>query len=244
MAKRWQDLLDQAREDHRAGRLDAAAAQYRRVLQIEPSHVEALTGLADALETLGRNDEAMLLLEEAVKRSPLCGTLRSRLADAFHAQGHLARAIEAYGKAIDLEPNLAGSWWGLGCAFASLGDHASAVESFRHLIALQPDHGMALHNLGKSLFELGQVSPAMMAFRESLNHLPEGARCLALGNIAVAIPGAPGATTKIFLRQGGPGQGSVFRPPRRIGSSRAQALSWVVPFDWATSPPSSINGTG
>ena len=82
---------------------------------------------------------------------------------------------------------------------ASLGDHASAVESFRRLIALRPDHGMALLNLGKSLFELGQVDPAMEAFHRSLNHLPEEIRCLALGNIAVAIPGAPAADNQDIL---------------------------------------------
>jgi hypothetical protein len=169
-------------------------------LQIEPSHVDALVGLADALEALGRNEEAILLLEESVNRSPLSGILRGRLADAFHAQGDLACAIKAYGKAVDLKPNLAGSWWGLGCAFASLGDHASAVESFRRLIALQPDHGMALHNLGKSLFELGQVGPALEAFYGSLIHLPKEMRCLALGNIAIAIPGAPAANNGDILK--------------------------------------------
>lgn len=198
MGKHREEWLDQAREHHRAGRLDAAAARYQRVLQIEPMHVDALTGLADVLESLGRNGEAILLLEEAMKRSPLC-VLQARLADAFHAQGDLSRAIEAYGKAVEQEPALAGSWWGLGCAFASLGDHASAVESFRRLIALRPDHGMALLNLGKSLFELGQVDPAMEAFHRSLNHLPEEIRCLALGNIAVAIPGAPAADNQDIL---------------------------------------------
>ena len=180
MGKRREEWLDQAREHHRAGRLEAAAARYRRVLQVDPANVDALTGLADVLESLGRNGEAISVLEDAVKRSPLSGPLQGRLADAFHAQGNLGRAIEAYGKAVDLEPALAGSWWGLGCALASLGDHASAVESFRRLIALQPDHGMALLNLGKSLFELGQVAPALEAF-------PRVSQSSARGN---PLPGA------------------------------------------------------
>jgi protein O-GlcNAc transferase len=196
---RCEEWLNQAREHHRAGRLDAAAALYRRVLQVEPTHVDALTGLADVLESMGRNEEAILVLEEVVTRTPLSGPLQARLGDAFHAQGDLGRAIEAYSKSVKQEPALVGPWWGLGCAFASLGDHASAVESFRRLIALQPDHGMALHNLGKSLFELGQVDPALEAFHRSLNHSPEGVRCLALGNIAVAIPGAPAADNRAIL---------------------------------------------
>jgi predicted O-linked N-acetylglucosamine transferase (SPINDLY family) len=58
---------------------------------------------------------------------------------------------------------------------------------------------MALHNLGKSLFELGQVDAAIEAFGRSIEHLPEDSRCLALGNIAVAIPGASAARNRDIL---------------------------------------------
>jgi len=160
---------------------------------------EALIGLADVLEALGRWDEVTSLLARALERTPSSAPLRGRLADGFQAQGDLPRAIQAYRQTIELDPTQPGAWWGLGCALASLGDHASAVESFRRLVALQPDHGMALLNLGKSLFEMGQVEPALEAFRGSLSHLPAGVQCLALGNIAVAIPGAPAAENQDIL---------------------------------------------
>jgi protein O-GlcNAc transferase len=199
LERRLKDWLERAGRHQRAGRPDDAVALYRRVLQVEPAHVEALTRLSDTLESVGRTNEAISLLERAVRRSPNSGVLRARLADAFHAQGALTRAIEAYGKSVEREPSLVGPWWGLGCALASLGDHASAAEGFRRLIALQPDHGMALLNLGKSLFELGQVEPALEAFRRSLGSLPEEARSLALGNIAVVIPGASSAQDRDIL---------------------------------------------
>jgi predicted O-linked N-acetylglucosamine transferase (SPINDLY family) len=196
---RLQDWLDRASQYQSAGRLDEAIALYRRVLQIDPAHVEALCHLSDSLESMGRTGEAIPILERAVRRSPNSGVLRARLGDAFHAQGDLTRAIEAYSKAVEREPSLTGPWWGLGCAFASLGDHASAAESFRRLIALQPAHGMAMLNFGKSLFELGQVDMAIEAFRRSVDHLPEDSRCLALGNIAIAIPGASSALNRDIL---------------------------------------------
>ncbi len=199
MGKIQQAWLDQARVHHRTGRLSEAVACYQRALRTEPAHVDALTGLADVLEALDRNTDAILLLEQALAHSRESARLHGRLADALHAQGDFPRAIESYRRAVALCPDLAGPWWGLGCALASLHDHALAVESFERLVALQPDHGMALHNLGKSLFELGQVDPALEAFHRSLNHLPEGARCLALGNIAVAVPGAPAADNQDIL---------------------------------------------
>jgi predicted O-linked N-acetylglucosamine transferase (SPINDLY family) len=244
---RLRDWLDRAGQHQRAGRLDEAIALYRRVLQSDPAHVEALCRLSDSLESLGRTGEAIPILEKAVKKSPNSGPLRARLGDAFHAQGDLTRAIEAYGKAVEREPTLVGPWWGLGCAFASLGDHASAAESFRRLIALQPDHGMALHNLGKSLFELGQVDAAIESFHRSIDHLPEDSRCLALGNIAVAIPGASSAQNRDFLEarrawamnclppplapRGSGNQGPASKCPIRVGyvSAFFQKRNWMKP---------------
>ena len=199
MGKRGGEWLERAREHHRAGRLEAATSCYRRALGAEPVDVEALIGLADALEALGRNAEAIEWLERALVRSPDSGPLHGRMADALHIQGDLPRAIEAYRRAVAMGANLAGVWWGLGCALAALGDHAPAVESFRRQVAVQPDNGMAMLNLGKSLFELGQVDPALEAFRRSLNRLPEGADCLALENIAVAIPGSPTSGNREIL---------------------------------------------
>jgi protein O-GlcNAc transferase len=160
---------------------------------------EALIGLADVLEALGRWDEVTSLLARALERTPSSAPLRGRLADGFQAQGDLPRAIQAYRQTIELDPTQPGVWWGLGCALASLGDHASAAESFRRLVMLQPAHGMALHNLGKSLFELGQVDAAIQAFRKSVDHLPPEMTGLPLGNIAVAIPGSPTANNQDIL---------------------------------------------
>ena len=128
---------------------------------------------------------------------------------------------------------------------ASVGDHAAAAVSFQRLVALQPENGMALHNLGKSLFELGQVDPALEAFRRSLGNLPQGADCLALGNIAVAIPGSPSARATGHPRSAaGVGRATVCLPLRPPENSRADTPTRTVRSDWATSPPSSTSGTG
>lgn len=193
---RWPE---RAREHHRAGRLEDATSCYRLALRAEPARVDVLTGLADALEALGRNDEAIEQLEQALARCPDSASLHGRLGDALHARGDLPRAIEAYRRSIALGADVASVWWGLGCALAALEDHAPAVECFRRQVALQPDNGMALHNLGKSLFELGQVDPALEAFRRSLGRLPDGADCLSLSNIAVTIPGSPAAGNREIL---------------------------------------------
>jgi protein O-GlcNAc transferase len=193
MAGRQGEMLEQAREHHRAGRMETAAMCYQHVLQTEPTQIDALIGLADALEALGCTSEVISLLEQTLTHSPCPALVQGRLADAFHVRGDLPRAIEAYRHAVALDHSLPGAWWGMGCAQASLGDHAGAVESLQRLLTLQPDNGIALTNLGKSLFELGQVDPAIDAFRESIDRLPSEIQGVPLGSIAVAIPGSPRA---------------------------------------------------
>ncbi len=53
-------------EHHRAGRMEQALEGYREALRAEPAHGEALTGLCQVLEALGRADEAVPFLDTAL----------------------------------------------------------------------------------------------------------------------------------------------------------------------------------
>jgi predicted O-linked N-acetylglucosamine transferase (SPINDLY family) len=193
------EWMRQALEHHRAGRLEEAAAVYTRIVAERPAHREAPIRLAEVLEALGRLEEAIALFEEMVRRSPDAAGLLCGLADALHAQGDRPRAIDAYRRAVALDSSLEAAWWGLGCALSTMEDHAPAAESFRRLTAIRPGHGLAWHNLGQSLFVLGEVDRAIEAFRTAADHLNPEAIGLALGNIAVAIPGSAASDNQGIL---------------------------------------------
>jgi predicted O-linked N-acetylglucosamine transferase (SPINDLY family) len=191
--------IRQGLEHEHAGGLDEAVALYRRVLEMQPAHREAPFRLIEVLQQQGRISDAILVLEAAVGRCPDAAALHCALADVLHAQADRAGAIAIYRRALAIEPALEGAWWGLGCALAALEDHPGAAESFQRLTAIRPDHGQAWHNLGKSLFELGQVNQALDAYANAANHLPAEARCQALSNVAVIIPGSPARDNRLIL---------------------------------------------
>lgn len=191
--------MDEARGHQQGGDLDRAASAYRRVLHSRPAHVDALIGLADLLDASGQGPEALGLLEEGVARVTDSAALLERLANARQARGQPEKAIGAYRRAVQLEPNRVGSWWGLGCALASTGDHAAAAESLSRLATLQPGFGEGFHNLGRSLYELGQVDEACLAFQAAYERLSPEARTVPLTNLAMIIPGAPGADNQSIL---------------------------------------------
>jgi hypothetical protein len=62
MAGHLTELLEQAREHHRSGRMDCAAPCYQQILRSEPIQLDALIGLADALEALSRNSEMISMM--------------------------------------------------------------------------------------------------------------------------------------------------------------------------------------
>lgn len=191
--------LDEARAHGKAGRWNQAASACRGVLRADPDHVEALVLLAEALERLGRIDEAVVLIDAASARRPRAVVLLTLRADLRQASGKLSEAVAAYQEAIAVGSDHGPAWWGLACAQAALGDHVSAAEGFRRLVEIQPNHGLARHNLGQSLFTLGQIDAAVEAFRASIADLPTEARCMPLSNISVAIPGAPSASNRDVL---------------------------------------------
>jgi predicted O-linked N-acetylglucosamine transferase (SPINDLY family) len=183
--------MRQGLDHEHAGRLDEAAACYRRVLHAQPAHHDAPFRLIEVLQQQGRISDAIPVFETAVGCCPRAAALHCALADVFHVQADRARAISIYRQALAIEPALEAAWWGLGCALAALEDHVGAVASFQRLAAIRPDHGHAWHNLGKSLFELGQIDQALDAYANAVEHLPAEARCQVLSNVAVIIPGSP-----------------------------------------------------
>lgn len=193
--------IDEARQHQHDGELELAAAIYRRILQVQPAQVEALTGLAELFQASGNAVEAVTLLEEGLRSSPDSASLLESLGNARHAQGLLESAILAYREALDREPCRTGALWGMGCAQASLGDHAAAAESLRQLVKLQPDYGQGHHNLGRSLYELGQVDQALESFQRAFHVLPPEARAVPLTNMAMVIPGSPSVNNREILER-------------------------------------------
>ena len=81
-----------------AGRYPASVDAYNRGLQIKPSSVEGLSGLAQTYARMGRNDEARQLIEKILAANPrsaddlrLAGEL-TLYSDPNQALGYLQRA--------------------------------------------------------------------------------------------------------------------------------------------------------
>ncbi len=97
--------LAAARERHRAGAIDAAAAVYQTVLESEPDNARALYLLAVADLQRGDAEGALALLERARAAAPGDAEVLNTMGEALRVLGRTAAAADAYRGALALAPD-------------------------------------------------------------------------------------------------------------------------------------------
>ena len=161
-------MLRAALDHHRAGRANAAAALYERVLQQRPSHADALHLYGVLHAQTGQLETALPLLTKAVRRAPRNAGFVSDLANALNGAGRFDEAEAHYRRAAALDPGNAHICFNLGHALRAAGRPAEAVEWLRRALAIQAGHGPAHAELGRALLDRGQAEEAVKAFRQAV----------------------------------------------------------------------------
>lgn len=157
-AATYQNLGAALRE---AGRLDEAAAAYRRAVSLEPDYAPAHSGLGSVLRQQGRVDEAVAHLETAVRLGPDFDDARFNLANALRDGGQLAQAIARYEELLQRRPDAVDLHANLGVALAEADRLDEAIVHFRRVVALAPHTVKAHYNLGHSLLTRDDVAGAV-----------------------------------------------------------------------------------
>lgn len=106
-----------------------AEAESRRAMQLAPNSAEPKIGLAAILANFGRIEEAVTLLQEAVRLDPLTTNAYFDLARLLTSLGRYDEAAQAARKAIELQPDGAGTWEMLALVEAKSGDGEAALKA-------------------------------------------------------------------------------------------------------------------
>src|ERR1700739_4580404 len=89
---------------HRAGRLDRAQALYRRVLEKDPDHAEALHLLGVVAYQRGDAASGIALIERALPELEDLPEVHLNLGNALREAGRLEEATGSYRRAIAIDP--------------------------------------------------------------------------------------------------------------------------------------------
>ena len=177
--------LKKAMQEHRAGRLDAAATSYRRVLAAEPGNANANHQLGRILTQSKRIKEALELLRRATKAAPKSAQFRISLSDACRSAGRVKEEVAALEAALQLAPQQSVILHRLCSALIKLGRYKAVVAAAERALELEPASALAFNNLGVALQALDRTEEAEQAYRGALEQMPEYPQ--ALSNLGVVL---------------------------------------------------------
>jgi tetratricopeptide (TPR) repeat protein len=116
---------------------DRAVEQYREALEVNPDHIYALRGLARSLHLAGQHEEALVLYDEAIARTPA------------QPEDEGERAA------------LAASYANRGILLDTMGRHEEALADYDQALTLDPDVAKGPHWLTRFLRNQPQAPPTI-----------------------------------------------------------------------------------
>ncbi len=180
--------LEQALQSHGAGRLQQAETLYRRILEAEPEHVEALHYLGVIGLQCGRFADAARLIGTAVRLEPRNHDALVNLGTALQALGRHDDAIDAYRQALALTPRSAAVRANLGNALAQLGRVDEAIEQYEAALAIEPGLVEVRRNLANALLVRSRPDEALHHVQQAANADPDAIEIrLSMGNVLQAL---------------------------------------------------------
>ena len=157
--------------------VERAAEIERRAIALDPDYADAHMWLGTALLQMGRTDEAIAEIREAVRLDPQNGMAYQGLARALWVgKGDFAGAIPMFEKAIELNPDAGYSYLQLGLLLAWEGQYARAEEVCRRAVELQDQYisgNAGLQVVGANA-RLGYVFYLQDRFDEALREYDRG----------------------------------------------------------------------
>ncbi|MBI5498963.1 MAG: tetratricopeptide repeat protein [Deltaproteobacteria bacterium] len=163
-------------EQAQAGDAEAALASFRRTAELDTCGVEALLQASEVLRGLGRLEERILVLEEAVRRRPGDGICAVALSRALREAGRMQDAVAPLVAAAADGANDASTVAAVALELRNLGRDDEALAAARGAMDRAGADGEALR-VAALTFALiaraaGRGADAEAALREALDRLP------------------------------------------------------------------------
>jgi len=176
-------LLMSAFGEYQQNRLDAAEALVRRVQGLSPGNPDAPHLLGLLAQARGRLDEALALMDEALRRGGAGNhSVHGNRGLVLRSMGRLADAVAAMRTSLSLNPRDAAVWCNLGSVLQATGPETEAEAAFRSAIAADPRFAPGHAGLGMSLSAMGRSDEAEEALGRALELDPSSAEAhMALG---------------------------------------------------------------
>lgn len=150
----------------RGKNIDAVFDTLKRVIELDPDHLDAHHVLSDLAYQLGEFSTAETSLKALTRILPFEYTFHERLGDIYFKLDRPQEAIDAYQRVIKIKPNDRNALSSLGELYLKVGRLTEAQESFEKVLTMMAQSYRANYGMGLVLEGLAQSAS------QSGNHNP------------------------------------------------------------------------
>lgn len=148
--------FNKAMELQRQGAFEEAAAEYKSLLIITPTYVEAQANYGAVLARLGKYDEAIAAYEAALKLNPKLVVIQLNIGIAHYRAGHFDKAIVALTQFSNVMPNNRQAKTLTGLSLVELGKDQEALAYLEPLLSDTEPDVTVLYTLGTIYLKLNR----------------------------------------------------------------------------------------
>ncbi len=155
------------------GRPDAALAEYRIAMGLNPDDPKPMRNAALLLVAEGRTAEALALLEKAAAVNPALPGVLSDLGAVYDTMGRPVEAEATLREALARDPDSIEAAYNLGSLLLERGLHAEAIPLLARAASRSPNDPDAWFHLGLALLEAGRPAEAVAALTRAADLAPD-----------------------------------------------------------------------
>jgi len=162
-----------ANEYLQARDFDKAELHAKKALEIWPDMNAALRLLGVVYTQRGQFDQAIDILEQALKGSPFNVEIYNNLATSYMQKGQLDKAEELLITSLQISPGYRIAFLNLGLLSLLRGDYVHAADYLERALEQMPDDAPPRNNLAVCLIRLGQYEEARQHLDIVINQHPQ-----------------------------------------------------------------------
>jgi Flp pilus assembly protein TadD len=152
--------------------------KFENAALFDPENPALLFNWGNALDSLGRHEEAIDKFKKAVKLDPDNINALNNWGNALDSLGKYKEAIDKLEQAVKLDPENPAVLTNWGRALSGLRKYEEAIDKFEQAAKLDPVNTNILNNLGNTLSMVGKNKEAIDKFKQALKLDPDNINAL------------------------------------------------------------------
>jgi tetratricopeptide (TPR) repeat protein len=179
-----QQVINSLMALHTKGRYPEATALAKTMTERYPMNKFGWITLGAVLMEMGRNTEALAVMQKAAGLLPGTAEVHCNLGTAFTIQNRLDEAEASYRRALEINPNFVNALSNLGYILVKLGRFEEAEAICQRALEINPSSNDSHVNLGVALYKQNRIDEAEASYLRALKIKPDVANTHSnLGNI-------------------------------------------------------------